>query len=78
MSACEWFAQCDNESVAVVTHPTLGDVEICEPHLAWLCEDLHDDGSPNPTKMVPPIVARSHGRIAAAIALLDGDDEGEL
>lgn len=27
---CEWFALCRNVATLLVTHPTLGDVPICE------------------------------------------------
>ena len=50
---CEWFALCEDESVATVEHPTLGDVEICAKHSEWLQTDW------SPTKMIPPIAARS-------------------
>jgi hypothetical protein len=54
---CAWFLGCHEPSIATVTHPTIGDVECCQVHLDWLCEDM-TDGQPNPTKMVPPMVAR--------------------
>jgi hypothetical protein len=60
MAKCEWFLECHDDSVAVVEHPTIGDVEICDRHVQWLCADL-TDGMPNPTKMVPPLAAK-HGR----------------
>lgn len=59
---CEWFAQCDQPSIATVEHPTIGDVEICQSHLDWL---LVDGPNPPPTKMVPPMVARQLDRLAA-------------
>ena len=73
---CGWFHGCDAPSVAVVEHPTVGDVEICAHHLAWLTEDVSADGSPNPTKMVPPMAARHFARLGAIFAELEeGDDQ---
>jgi hypothetical protein len=71
MTACGWFLKCHAESVAVVEHPSIGDVEICQAHLDWLLEDLHPDGSPNPTKMVPPLAAKHGRRVEAILAGLD-------
>ena len=68
MTECEWFDQCHDESIAVVDHPTLGDVEICDRHVQWLTQDLHEDGTPNPTRMVPPIAARSAARMRERLA----------
>ena len=64
---CQWFHGCQALSVAVVEHPTVGDVEICQSHLDWLTEDLSPTGAPNPTKMVPPMAARSFAKVAAAM-----------
>lgn len=75
MVECEWFAKCHDPSTAVVEHPTLGDVEICAKHLDWLTEDLSPEGQPNPTKMVPPIAARSFGKLAARLTELDAEDD---
>lgn len=50
---CEWFHNCHNPSTATVEHPTLGDVEICAEHAAWLLGDF------SPTKLLPPMVARA-------------------
>jgi hypothetical protein len=50
---CEWFVGCRNESVGMVEHPTLGDVEICQEHVVWLETDF------SPTKMIPPMAARA-------------------
>lgn len=49
---CDWFRLCSNDSIGTVTHPTLGEVECCEDHLAWLLEGV------TPPKMIPPMVAR--------------------
>lgn len=68
---CEWFLDCHEPSTSVVEHPTLGDVEICHRHVTWLLEDLHPDGSPNPTKMVPPIAAKHGARVRAILARAD-------
>ena len=58
---CEWFLMCDEPSTAVVAHPTVGDVEICQHHLDWLMEDMTEGENgtfwPNPTKMVPPMAS---------------------
>lgn len=63
-AACEWFLDCHDVSTATVEHPTMGDVEICARHLAWLQDDW------SPTKMVPPIAA-AHGRkLRATLAAL--------
>ena len=56
VTPCEWFLRCDGDSVGTVEHPTLGDVEICAHHLEWLQTDW------SPTKMVPPMAARSATR----------------
>jgi hypothetical protein len=68
---CGWFLDCHEASTHTVEHPTLGDVEICDTHLAWLTQDLHADGSPNPTRMVPPIAARSMAKVRATLARLE-------
>lgn len=62
---CEWFHGCDAASVATVEHPTVGDVEICQTHLDWIMEDISPTGQPNPTKMVPPMVARAARKLMA-------------
>ena len=49
---CEWFAGCHEPSTATVDHPTLGPVEYCASHVAWLMDDF------SPTKMIPPMVAK--------------------
>lgn len=74
MARCEWFLHCERESVAVVEHPTVGDVEICQVHMDWLLEDLHEDGTPNPTKMVPPIAAKHGAKLRKILASVE---EGE-
>jgi 8-oxo-dGTP pyrophosphatase MutT (NUDIX family) len=58
MTECEWFYKCHDESVAVVEHPTVGDVEICHRHLDWIQADW------SPTKMVPPLAAKHAARLA--------------
>lgn len=73
LAECGWFLDCHGEPAATVEHPTCGDVEICQRHLDWLLEDLHENGTPNPTKMVPPIAAKHGARVRAALATL-GDD----
>ncbi len=64
MPKCEWFLKCTKDSTAIVEHPMTGDVEICQDHLDWLMEDLSPEGQPNPTKMVPPMVAASARKLA--------------
>jgi hypothetical protein len=59
---CEWFHKCDNEAVALVDHPTLGEVPTCGEHVDWLTVDW------SPTKMVPPMAARVMKNRAAAFA----------
>ena len=55
---CEWFANCQNPSIGIIEHPTIGDVEICHDHYDWLTVDF------SPTKMVPPMVARKIAALA--------------
>lgn len=52
MTECAWFYHCHNESIGVIEHPTIGDVEICSTHVEWLTE------MDSPTAWVPPIAAR--------------------
>lgn len=67
MPKCQWFLDCHNDSIGLVEHPTLGDVEICSRHYDWISEDL----TPNPTKFVPPLAAK-HGReLRAKLARLE-------
>lgn len=75
MDECEWFGGCPRPQVAVVEHPTVGDVGICQVHLDWLTEDLGPEGQPNPTKMVPPMVAAKMRQHPALAAMLTGDDD---
>jgi hypothetical protein len=56
---CEWFAECHEPSTAMVEHPTLGDVEICQTHAEWLTTDF------SPTKMIPPMAARGLAKVEA-------------
>lgn len=48
---CRWFAKCKNPAGHQVEHPTLGWVDICSVHLAWLGDH------PSPTQFVPPLAA---------------------
>ena len=32
---CQWFAACDEHAATTEPHPILGDVPICEKHIAW-------------------------------------------
>ena len=73
---CEWLHGCNNVSVATVTHPTVGDVEICQGHLDWLMEDM-TDGRPNPTKMVPPIAAKHARRIDIAVLVAENAENDD-
>lgn len=50
---CEWFIKCTNESIGIIEHPTLGDVEICRDCYEKGC----GMGWPQ-TYMVPPMAAR--------------------
>lgn len=54
---CQWFHGCHNPSIGALEHPTIGWVECCEQHMVWVLDD------PSPTKMMPPMVARSMGRL---------------
>lgn len=51
MIRCRWFAKCNNDSEKQVHHPTLGWVDICDEHLAWL------GPNPSPTQFIPPLAA---------------------
>lgn len=51
MIRCRWFAKCRNEADKQVEHPTLGWVNICDEHIAWL------GTNPSPTQFVPPLAA---------------------
>lgn len=53
---CRWFAKCTNAVTSQVEHPTLGWVDICDAHIAWLGD------KPSPTQFVPPMVAASLDR----------------
>jgi hypothetical protein len=55
---CQWFALCEHEATKQVEHPTLGWVDICDDHLAWLGE------RPSPTQFVPPLAAAVMSRRA--------------
>lgn len=68
---CEWFLECSEPSTAVVEHPTIGDVEICQRHLDWLQTDF------SPTKMVPPLVAKHGRKVRSILADLDLEDDDE-
>lgn len=62
---CAWFHGCHQPSTATVDHPTLGPVECCAEHVAWITTDY------SPTKLVPPIAARTlarHPSVAGLIA----------
>lgn len=48
---CGWFASCTNAPTNQVSHPTLGWVDICDDHLAWLGDH------PSPTQFAPPLAA---------------------
>lgn len=48
---CRWFAKCTKQSSKQVEHPTLGWVNICDDHLAWL------GSTPSPTQFIPPLAA---------------------
>lgn len=65
--SCEWFDQCDDPSMGLVEHPTLGDVPICEKHTDWLLTDY------SPTKMIPPIAARAAAKLRANLARAETD-----
>lgn len=63
MAECNWFLHCKELATKQVEHPTLGWVDICDKHLDWLSED----GYLNPTKCVPPLVARHALKIQAIL-----------
>lgn len=48
---CMWFAACTDPAPQQVRHPTLGWVDICNAHLAWLGD------KPSPTQFIPPLAA---------------------
>lgn len=48
---CRWFANCHNEAARQVEHPTLGWVNTCDDHIAWL------GPTPSQTQFVPPLAA---------------------
>jgi len=52
LPTCRWFAACTKVAPHQVEHPTLGWVNICTDHLAWLSDA--PGGGP---KWVPPLVA---------------------
>lgn len=61
---CRWFAKCTNPAPQQVEHPSLGWVNICDKHLAWL------GPAPSPTQFVPPLAAAVLDRDPAAAALI--------
>ncbi len=74
---CEWFLDCHDESMAIVEHSTLGEVQICGRHVDWLFEE-HGVGSPvNPTKLMPPLAGRHVAKLRQIFADVDNDNEGE-
>ncbi len=64
---CRWFAKCPNPAPQQVEHPTLGWVNICDAHLAWLGPE------PSPTQFVPPLAAAVLDRNPAARAMVLGE-----
>ena len=63
---CRWFAKCTKPAPQQVQHPSLGWVNICDDHLAWLGPD------PSPTQFVPPLAAAGLDRTPAAAAMILG------
>ena len=64
---CQWFAGCTRPAPQQVEHPTLGWVDCCDQHLAWL------GTNPSPTQFVPPLAAGVLRRHPAAAAILRGE-----
>lgn len=67
MNRCRWFAKCTNETDKQVEHPTLGWVDTCAEHIAWLGEN------PSPTQFVPPLAASVLDQHPDAAAIMIGD-----
>lgn len=62
---CRWFAACTEPAPQQVEHPTIGWVDICDNHLAWLGD------KPSPTQFVPPLAARVLDRKPALKSLME-------
>lgn len=71
---CEWFLDCHEESMGIVEHPTLGEVQICGRHIDWLFEDA-TEGQVNPTKLVPPMAAKHGEKVRSILAKLEEGEE---
>lgn len=67
---CRWFAKCTETTTNQVKHPTLGWVDTCDKHIAWLGDN------PSPTQFIPPLAASVLDRnLEIAPMILGGNDD---
>jgi hypothetical protein len=72
MPRCRWFAKCTEAATKQVEHPSLGWVDTCDRHIAWL------GPHPSPTQYIPPLAASVLDRNPEADAIMLGEYDGNI